>query len=368
MAFSSDIPIFRSECPPKIWMEGGLRQVILELTGHCNNRCPGCLNESFIEDFHSRTLKAGYHHQPLSKDDWLNILLKLPKTVKNIILSGGEPTLHKDILPIIKELDNKGYRFTIFTNGRWLDPDSLIRLLKKTRNFNGFLISLHGTTASTHESFSGKTGSFNETLDNIRRASKAKLPITVSTVITQQNLHELTHIPALAIKLGAEAISFNRYLYTPDRVAVLGEEIYPPTSYQLKTAIQTIESLRIQYENKLDIGYGPTIPYCFEESSSQGCSAGDASLVIDPWGNVKPCLHVDLLCGNIIQQDFDDIWNSKNLKLWRGLSSESCTSCSSFSVCGGGCRAMSLSWGNNQDPLMEYRAQRNFIKLSDLVE
>lgn len=51
------------------------------------------------------------------------------------------------------------------------------------------------------------------------------------------------------------------------------------------------------------------------KSSSAGCSAGEASLVIDPWGNVKPCLHVDLLCGNILQQDFEKIWSSEPLRV-----------------------------------------------------
>lgn len=366
MALSSAIPIFRSECPPQIWMvEEGLQQVFFELTGYCNNRCPGCINESFIENFANRKFKPGFHHQPLTKEKWVSVLEKLPKSVKTIVLSGGEPTLHTELFSIIDEIDKRGYQFTIFTNGRWPNSDGLITILRNSKNFYGFLISLHGTTASSHEAFSGRANSFDETVSNIRKAAMAKLPVTVSTVITSENLDELKQMPMFAKELGAEAVSFNRYLYTSDRMLV--EAISPPTYEQLKSAIQNIEHIRSQYKGLIQIGYGPTIPLCFEESSSLGCSAGDASLVIDPWGNVKPCLHVDLLCGNLIHDDFDSIWNSSNLKTWRDLASGPCGSCTAFSACGGGCRAMLFSWENNQDPLKTSKIQGDFIRLDQLT-
>lgn len=367
MAYIPTIPVFRSECPPKIWMQGGLRQIFLELTALCNNRCPGCINESFIDDFSLRTLKLGDHHQPLSKDDWLHILLKLPETVKTVILSGGEPTLHSEIYSFIEELENRDYHFIIFTNGRWPNPERLIGLLQKARNFDGFLISLHGSTATTHDAFTGKAGSFDETIHNIRNATNSKLPVTLSTVITSRNLDELARMPLITMQLGAEGLSFNRYLYTPERMLTLGD-VAPPSPDQLQSAVIEIEALQKAFSNNLSIGYGPTIPQCFEESSSDGCSAGDASLVIDPWGNVKPCLHANLLCGNLKTQDFETIWRGKELTTWRALSGESCTSCSAFASCGGGCRAMTLSWGNSQDPLMVSGQNRNFVRLSALVK
>ena len=368
MALSPTIPNFRSECPPSIWAGGGLQHVFLELTPACNNRCPGCLNESFIADFHSRALKEHFHRPALNKNDWLTVLSRLPKTLKLITLSGGEPTLHPEFLSILLELENRGLEFTIFTNGRWPNTTSLVTWLQSSHHFKGFLISLHGASATTHETFSGLTGSFNETIRNIRTATNAQLPVTLSTVVTHQNLQELALMPSLAMELGAEELSFNRYLYTPERIEALGEIISPPSPNQLQNAIRQIETLRQEYAGQIRIGYGPTIPQCFESSASQGCSAGEASLVIDPWGNVKPCLHVDLICGNIVKQDFDTIWNVQELITWRGLSDESCSNCSAFSTCGGGCRAMSLSWGISQDPLMKSHIQSNFIKLSEIVK
>lgn len=364
MEIFSTIPIFRSECPPPGFGIGeGVQHVFLELTPACNNRCPGCLNESFIADFSSRALKEHYHRPPLNKNDWITVISRLPETIRLVTFSGGEPILHPECMAIFQELEKRGLEFTIFTNGRWPDPEGLISQLKDSQHFKGFLISLHGASATSHESFSGMTGSFDETIRNIRLATLAGLPVTLSTVVTRQNLMELSLMPALALELGAEELSFNRYLYTPERIETLGKIINPPLPHQLQDAIRQIETLRQEYMGQLRIGYGPTIPQCFERSSSQGCSAGEASLVVDPWGNVRPCLHVDLMCGNILQQEFDKIWSSEPLKMWRGLSNEACSNCSALSTCGGGCRAMALSWGMAQDPLMNIPILNDSMKL-----
>jgi AdoMet-dependent heme synthase len=357
------IPIARSECPDERWKGKGVQHIFFELTPACNNRCPGCLNESFIADFPKRALKAHYHGPPLNKHDWLSLLLRLPETLRLVTLSGGEPTLHPEFMDILQELESRRLEFVIFTNGRWPDPLGLIAWLKNSLYFKGFLISLHGASAATHEAFSGLESSFEETVGNIRLAASAGLPITLSAVITRQNLSELVLMPSLALELGAEELSFNRYLYSPERVRTGGESITPPLPHQLQEAVRQIEYLRRKYEAQIRIGYGPAIPQCFEDSVSQGCSAGDASLVIDPWGNVKPCLHVNLTCGNLLRDDFETIWSSESLRMWRSLGDETCSKCSALSVCGGGCKAMTLSWGKKRDPLMTVPLDNQVIEL-----
>jgi radical SAM protein with 4Fe4S-binding SPASM domain len=354
-------------CPPHAWRAGGLRQVFLELTPACNSRCPGCPNESFIVDFSRRARKSKFGALPLNGQGWSSVISRLPTTLKTVILSGGEPTLHPEFLTILKDLENRQLGFSIFSNGRWQNAGSLVEYLRQCQYFRGFRISLHGARPATHEAFMGMGNSFQETITNIDKAISAKLAVTLSTVVTAQNVTELSQIVLLAISLGVKEISFNRYIYTPERLNQLEKMIAPPTLSQLQNGIRKIEALRQQFFNQIRIGYGPAIPHCFEKSASQGCSAGEASFVIDPWGNVKPCLDVDLLCGNILQQSFEAIWSSEPLVMWRGLAKDACSNCSALSECGGGCRAMALMWGKQHDPLMVSLKQSSFIKL-DMIK
>ena len=341
------------ECPPRSDDSQVVRltQVYLELTPHCNNYCAGCPNESFIDNFAHRSLHPKFKISALDQEQWRKILFRFPESIESVILSGGEPTLHPNFLDILKEIEQDELRYAIFTNGRWSNSSQIFQSLLHSRYFSGFLISLHGATPTSHDAFSEVPGSFYETIKNIQKSTQLGFPVSLSIVITQQNICELTEIPKLAMDLGVNKITFNRYNYSPDRLHQVGFPITPPSILELRSGIQKIETMRLKYDGQIQIGYGPTIPQCFEQSASRVCSAGDSAITIDPWGNVKPCLHTNLLCGNLLQQDFDSIWDGDALNMWRNMIDESCNTCSLVSQCGGGCRAMSIAWGINRDPL-----------------
>lgn len=343
----------RSECPPaNLPSENGPVLAYLELTPACNSRCLGCINESFIADYSTRAIEPAFHQPPLKAQEWLSLLNRLPKSINSVILSGGEPSLHPEFLSIIDGLEARGVKHTIFSNGRWPNPNKIVSQLKNSDHFGGFLISLHGSTPKTHEGYMGVIGIFDNILSNIRQATEAGLPVTISTVLTQENIREIQDLPNLAIELGAKSISFNRYLITPDRVNSLANQVKPLNPIQLQEAISLIESLRKKYQQELLFSYGPTIPQCFSSSSSRGCSAGEAAFVVDPWGNLKPCLHSNFLCGNLLADEFTNLWDNDSFQMWRQLTPSECTSCSVFSSCGGGCKAMNLTWKIGRDPLM----------------
>jgi radical SAM protein with 4Fe4S-binding SPASM domain len=332
------------------------RAAYLELTPACNNRCPGCANDEFVADFNTRSLKLGFQHRPLTGQAWQHILDKLASSVNFINVTGGEPTLHRDFTTIIESIDQRGIDFVVFTNGRWRDPERLIGRLSQLTHFMGFLISLHGASPETHEIFSGVSGSYAETAANIACATRVGLPVTTSVVITRQNLSEHEQLVDISCELGAIKVLFNRYLMSANReeqptaAGLLGD--MAPTRIELHTAVEHIEELRENLSSSIEIDYGPCIPQCFVTSSSRGCSAGETFLVVDPWGNVKPCTDAPASCGNLLVQSVEDIWNSEAMENWRNMTSAACSSCSALAVCHGGCRAMALGSGFGHDPLM----------------
>jgi len=304
----------------------------LELTPACNNRCAGCFNV-FATD---RTAPV------LPLDDWRKILAGIRPHAHRLKLTGGEPTLYPDLAGLIALLDEWNLRFSMFTNARWADPSGVVHLLKASTALDGLLVSLHGATAGAHEAFSGVPGSFDETVVNIRRAVAAGLPVALSTVIHRHNLGELEQMSALCADLGADHVSFNRYL-GPSNPEI------EPTPDALRDAVLCIERMRTHGRR---VKLGNCVPQCFVESSSVGCLAGVAYCTIDPWGNLRPCNHSPTQCGNLLQKDVVRIWQGAAMERWRARIPSTCHRCAVFGQCHGGCRAQAELLNLPTDPLM----------------
>ena len=80
----------------------------------CNLRCPFCYNGRLILD-----PKPPF----LSEDDALKILLSRKKYVDAVVITGGEPTMNRDLPAFIKRLKENGFHVKLDTNGFY--PETL---------------------------------------------------------------------------------------------------------------------------------------------------------------------------------------------------------------------------------------------------
>lgn len=310
------------------------RLFFLELTPACNNACHGCLNV-----FQSDRKKL-----PLDAKQWGQVILKLIDKVQFLKITGGEPTLHPEFEPILSLIDAIGFPFTLLTNGRWQDPQRLVNFLATLSGFRGFLISLHGRDCQTHDAFTGIRGSFAETTANIRLARSFGLKVSLSTVVSQLNQHQLTKMIGLAEALDCQSSVFNRYIGA----------CRPGFSLETPAERQTLSALHQSVlSNPTRARFGTPLPYCFMAGDSSECLAGTAIATVDPWGNLRPCNHVPLRCGNLLESDLAEIWHGKPMEQWRKSIPLPCQDCPDFFHCKGGCRANILLRGLTYDPLLQ---------------
>jgi len=305
----------------------------IELTAACNNACPGCGNV-YADDRSA---------PPLTAREWCTVLDRIAPTAAQLEITGGEPTLHPQFEEIIEHVGTLSIPFILFTNGRWREPERLLDFLAGLSHLDGLLISLHGGRAASHEAFTGVAGSFAETVKNIRRAVEAGLRVTTSTVLTRHSCPEVTAIIALGEELGVEGAAFQRYIGAPLPELEAGWD-------ELRGAVGTIEEVRSS--NGRRVRFGTPIPHCFVPNHSTGCYAGVAQATIDPWGNLRPCNHVSLVCGNLLNQSLDEVWASAEMQRFRDAIPEPCYACAAFDVCHGGCRAAVMEFGLSSDPFM----------------
>jgi len=119
----------------------------------------------------------------------------------NLILLGGEPTLHPDLAAVVKSA--RALRFhsvTIDTNG-YLFHEILERVSPDEVDF--FSFSLDGATRKTNDRIRGE-GSYDACLAGLRRAAKAGFGTSMIYTVSRANIHELEQMVPLVRGLGIQ--------------------------------------------------------------------------------------------------------------------------------------------------------------------
>ncbi len=83
----------------------------------CNFDCPFCHNSELLTE--TKAL--------MSTDELLDFLRSRVGILDGVCITGGEPTLHRELLPLITQIKDMGYRVKLDTNG--YRPDVLQSLL-----------------------------------------------------------------------------------------------------------------------------------------------------------------------------------------------------------------------------------------------
>ncbi|MFP4649755.1 MAG: radical SAM protein [Desulfosalsimonas sp.] len=164
--------------------------VFFHITTRCNLKCAHCyINPGQHGD---RTLDAE------TVNEWLALFCKPGKSA-NLILLGGEPTLHHDLAGIVKAARQIGYgSVTIDTNG-YLFHNILDRVTPAEVDY--FSFSLDGATEATNDSIRGE-GCYAACTRGIRQAVEKGFSASVIYTVSGQNLHELAGMPRILSQLG----------------------------------------------------------------------------------------------------------------------------------------------------------------------
>jgi cyclic pyranopterin phosphate synthase len=116
--------------------------------------------------------------------------------IRDIILTGGEPGLHEDILSLLRLCSASGIRVKMQSNGR-LFTERRVAEEYQQAGLEGVVISIHGHTGQLHDSLTRSPGSFAETVRGIENISKTKIILDINTVMTKQNYVYIDEIIAL---------------------------------------------------------------------------------------------------------------------------------------------------------------------------
>jgi len=163
--------------------------IMVDVTKRCNLNCPICYANA----------NDGQTKEPTAEQ----IVGKLPtvqtKVKPNIVLSGGEPTLRKDLPEIISAIIKKGYVPRVVTNGIKLQDDGYLAELKKS-GLSWIILQFDGFSDTVYEALRGEKLSKLK-LDVIEKMSKYDFKIQLSVMVAKGiNDMEIGKIVKYALK------------------------------------------------------------------------------------------------------------------------------------------------------------------------
>ena len=170
------------------------KQVFLIVAGHaCNSACVMCSVKSHSKNYPDGTTKE------IIKD----LIKGRKENYEGMEFTGGEPTIRKDIIHLIKQARNLGYKeIALNTNGILLGNKSFCDKLVKA-GLTNITFSLHAHNKKLSEIITRTPNSFEQTVAGIKNAlSHKNLKIGVVTVILKPNYQHIFEIGKLIHSLG----------------------------------------------------------------------------------------------------------------------------------------------------------------------
>ena len=157
----------------------------------CNNRCVFCAQGE-------KRRSVGL----LSGEEVVRRLQAGYRRGSGLVLTGGEPTIRKDLVPIVRAAKTIGYDpIQIQTNGRMLRYREFVDRLVAA-GVDEISPALHGNTADLHDMLTGAEGAFEQTVEGIGNAVRSGATVITNTVVVRQNLPFLSETLLLLHGLG----------------------------------------------------------------------------------------------------------------------------------------------------------------------
>ena len=270
---------------------------VVAVTYRCDSRCTMC---------NIWQLPPGFE---LSPQDYR----RLPRTLRDINVTGGEPFLRDDLVEIVRILDEhcNHPRIVISTNGfqRRRIMHAAPGLMAIGRNI-GLAVSLDGI-GEKHDEIRGMAGGFDKVVETLTQLRTIKYRnVRVAFTAQRDNVQHLGAVYDLSRQFGFEftiAVAQNSEFYfsTGENRAVDPLDLAAELKYVMRKELMSASPkrwLRAYFSQGI-------IRYNASRKRMLACRAGVDSFFMDPAGLVYPCLTLNRLMGDIRANTFEEIWS-----------------------------------------------------------
>jgi radical SAM protein with 4Fe4S-binding SPASM domain len=296
----------------------------LVITEQCNLDCRLCYGRC-----HDAKPRA-----ELSIEQWRRIIDDLAASgVIWLYIEGGEPFLKPGFVDLLAENTARMYTM-VRTHGTLIDAALAARL--KAIDVATVLVDLWGATEATHDALTRTAGSFERSVQGIRRLVAARVDTQMLFILNRLNVGELQNYCELAAELGASAVGILR-LYPLGSV----REQWPELALSLEEMTAALETLRPLAGLRIMQSWHPRNANCCWQMSG-----------INAFGDSIGCAYLReyVNFGNVLEQPFLRTWNHPlGRQLRSGRVDHSCPQCASSQGSHGGCRSTAFAFHGRFD-------------------
>ncbi|MDP3184557.1 MAG: radical SAM protein [Nitrosomonas sp.] len=290
-------------------------EAIISVTNRCDARCSMC-NIWQLEP-----------QEYLSAEDYHR---NLPKTLRNVNLTGGEALLRPDIVEVTQAIyEASGQpRIILATNGfRTAKTVQTVKRILQLVPTLGIAVSLDGSEEQ-HDRMRGVPRAYARATETIRALQSLGLrDIRIGFTATKENVEHLVSTYEYAKSLNVEftaTVAQNSEIYysTVENAAIDPEAIEREFGRLIEERLHS-RSPKDWIRSYFDSG---VIHFAKTGARMTGCDAAAGFFYLAPSGDIYPCLTVPSSLGNIRTQSFTDLWTSYRAALIRQEASR-CQKC-----------------------------------------
>jgi len=272
---------------------------VIAITYRCDSRCNMC---------NIWQLPPGKEMEPQEYE-------RVPSTLNDVNLTGGEPFLRDDIVEIAGTIYERCHapRIVISTNG--FQHRSIVHaapaLMKIGRKI-GIAVSLDGI-GEMHDRIRGIDDGFDKVIETLKQLGKLGYKnVRVAFTAQRENVKHLGTVYDLSRQFGFQfttsvAQNSDFYFSTDENQKVDPGKLRDEMRYVMRKELLSLSPkrwLRSYF-------YSGVLQYNDMGSRVLGCRAGRDSFFLDPEGNLFPCLTLEKKMGNILEHSFDEIWQGE---------------------------------------------------------
>ena len=278
-----------------------LGELFFNLNYSCNLNCKHCFNLREMKN-----MSLSFEQAKKIIDEAYNL------GITTVTITGGECTINKDFLKIVKYIRSKYLILKIMTNGQELydNPDLLKDLISISPSI--IQLSLYSMNPEIHDEITQIKGSHHKTIEVIKKLKENNICTMITCFATSINENDCKDVEKFANSINANFSLGHKFINNPQN-----------NNIKMKPSKEFIKQYYIETINLDEL----------RNSDGPHCSGGFNKISIMPNGDVTPCNYCNYPLGNINNISLNEIRKTSLIEFHNKLQQKNLKECFKHEYC-----------------------------------